>query len=49
MYTLMEGILQIVWCPNIGDFYQKKVTKGKLCTFLNLKEQILADSARFIF
>ena len=49
MYALMEGILQIVWWQNIGDFYQKNVCKDKLCTFIHLKGQILADSPKFMF
>ena len=45
----MEGIFPIVWCQNIADFHQKNVSKDKLCTFIHLKEQILADSFKFMF
>ena len=48
MYALMEGILQIVWCQNIADFHRKNVYKAKLCTFIHLKGQILADSPKFM-
>ena len=48
MYALMEGILQIVWHQNIADFHRKIVSKDRLCTFMHLKGQILADSAEFI-
>ena len=43
MYALMEGILQIVWCQDIADFHEKNVSEDKLCIFIHLKGQILAD------
>ena len=49
MYALMEGIMQIVWCQNTGDFYWKNVSKDKLCIFIHLKGQILADSPKLMF
>ena len=49
MYALIEGILQIVRCQNIADFYRKNNSKDKLCTLVHFKGQILADSPKFMF